>query len=78
MPSKSLKTKLKQQEFYCVCCRKRVKVPADDICVKVYKNYKIKGGVPALNGICKKCDCNVIKFIKHENKQRMIKKFGKC
>ena len=32
--------KLNQNQFYCVKCNKRVTVKADDICVKIYKNYK--------------------------------------
>ena len=70
--------KLKQREFYCVKCRKRVSVPADDICVTVYKNKKVKGGVPALVGACKKCDTNVNKFIKRNDKDKLSDKYGRC
>ena len=75
---RSLTTKLKQREFYCVKCRKRVAVPANDICVTVYRNKKVKGGVPALVGSCKKCDTNVNKFIKRNDKEKLINKFGRC
>jgi hypothetical protein len=73
-----LKTKLKQQEFYCVCCSKRVKVAADKICVKIYKNnYYTGGNTPALRSYCEKCDCNLTKFIKHKDEAKLTKKFGK-
>ena len=75
MPNK-LKKKLSQNEFYCVKCRKRTK--GDDICVKVLKNKKIKGGVPSLVADCAKCQTVLYKFIKQNKKDSMIKKFGKC
>lgn len=78
MPA-SLKGKLKQQEFYCVSCRKRVKSDADDICVKVYKNKRMYDGkAPALRSTCQKCDTNLTKFIKHSDTKRMQDKYGKC
>jgi|UniRef100_A0A6C0CZL1 hypothetical protein len=77
MPAK-LQKKLKEQEFYCVSCRKRVKIEHDDICVDVIKNKKVRGGIPALRGICQKCDANVIKFIKVDKKAQMVDKYGRC
>tara|TARA_Y100000389_G_C17345012_1_gene455384 strand:+ start:86 stop:313 length:228 start_codon:yes stop_codon:yes gene_type:complete len=71
-----LKKKLKQKEFYCVKCRKRVL--ADDICVQMLKNKKVKGGVPTLSGYCNNCDTLLYKFIKHADKSKLNKKFGKC
>lgn len=77
MPKK-LKKKLTQQQFYCVSHRSRVTIPKSEIGVTEYKNYKAKGGkVPALKGYCKKCDCNVTKFIKRKDKSKLQKKFGK-
>lgn len=55
--------KLKQNQFYCVSCRKRVTVPHDDICFKTLKNPKRKGGVPALRGECSKCGTSLTKFV---------------
>jgi hypothetical protein len=75
MPSK-LKTPLKQQEFYCLSCRKRVKCTATNICVKSFKNKKL-GKVPTLRAYCKKCDCYLSKFIKHKDAARLTKKYGK-
>ncbi len=72
-----LKTKLKQQEFYCVACCKRVKAHADDICVKVFKNANDRK-TPALRATCPKCGTNLTKFIKHDATERMQVKYGKC
>ena len=64
--------KLTEKQFYCVGCNKVC--VGDDICVKTLKN-----GVPALYGICAKCDdCKVYKFIKAKSKKRLTKKYGKC
>jgi hypothetical protein len=73
---KPLKTKLKQQEFYCVKCRKRVKIASDDMGVSVFKNEKTGMKVPSLVGNCK-CDTTVIKFIKHDDQDRFTQKYGK-
>ena len=72
MPAK-LRTKLKQNEFYCVACNKRCSSKPDDTCVVVFKN-----GVPALQGYCAKCDCEVYKFIKWKSTDNMLKKYGSC
>jgi hypothetical protein len=72
MPNK-LKKPLKQTEFYCVSCRKRVKSKPSDICAKTFKN-----GTPALVSHCEKCDTNLTKFIKHNSLKKMEKKYGKC
>lgn len=76
MPHK-LQSKLKQRDFYCVSCRKRVSVPADEMGVQTFKNKKVKGGVPALRSECPKCGTNVTKFIKKKDKSKMTQKFGK-
>lgn len=67
-----------ERQFYCVACRKKITVPAEDICVKTYKNRRVKGGVPTLVGNCPKCDTLMVKFIKRASKEAMTKKFGKC
>ena len=72
MPHK-LRTKLKEDEFYCVACNKRCKANSEDICVVVFKN-----GVPALQGECSKCDCDVYKFIKWNSEDRLSEKYGRC
>ena len=69
---------MKQTEFYCVSCRKRVNQKKEDICVTILKNKKVAGGVPALTGECRKCGTNLYKFIKRDSKERMIDKFGRC
>lgn len=69
--------RLKEQEFYCVAERKRVKIPKDDIGVKKFKNRSRKGGVPALVGYSKRLGCKVIKFVKSKDYKRLEKKYGK-
>ena len=67
--------KLKENEFYCVQLNKKVRVHADDICVKTFRNKKRKGGVPALEGYCKQTDSLIYKFIREqakENKKKVI------
>jgi len=77
MPSK-LTTKLKQEEFYCVSCRGRVKVEGGDICVKIYNNSKTGRSTPALRGRCSKCGTNLTKFIKTTSTSAMLSKYGVC
>lgn len=71
MPAK-LRTKLTPNQFYCVACRKRCTVKADDMCVVTFRN-----GSPALQGQCK-CDTTVYKFIKHNSVDKMTDKYGEC
>jgi hypothetical protein len=72
---KPLKGKLKQDEFYCVCCRKKVK--GGDIRLKLQKNYKAEGGkVPMLKSSCKNCDCHLNKFVKRSNVPKLKEKYG--
>jgi hypothetical protein len=70
--------KLKQNEFYCVACRDKVRSDSEDMCVKVYKNKKVKGGIPALISVCNVCDSNMSKFVKRDKKEELVKKYGKC
>ena len=65
--------KLTQNEFYCVSTRKKVKVNPEDICVVVLKN-----GAPALYATCPKTNTEMYKFIKHKDKDRLVKKFSSC
>ncbi len=77
MPQK-LKTKLKENEFYCVSCRARVKSNGDSMYVQVFKNKKMPDGLaPALRSNCKACSTNLTKFIKHNSVDKMIDKYGK-
>ena len=68
---------MKVNEFYCVKCRKIVKLNNSDICVETIKNKKI-GNMPALKSNCKKCDTNLTKFVKVSDKDKLVKKFNKC
>ena len=66
-------TKLKQKEFYCVGCGKAITIKdTDDICVKTLRN-----GTPALKSKCKQGH-KLTKFISDDDKQNMVKKYGKC
>ena len=64
---------MKTNEFYCVACRKRVKISEDNICVA-----KLKNGRNALKAYCAKCDCSLTKFISNDSVSKMKSKFGKC
>ena len=78
MPAK-LKTKLRQNQFYCVKCRARKTVATGDICVEEYKNHRARDGyTPALKGYCSKCDTSLTKFIKYKDVNRLTTKFGRC
>lgn len=69
---------LSETEFFCVKCRCTVKLPPNNICVKVYKNSRFVNGSPALVGECNKCGTKVTKFIRHDDKDKLEKKYGKC
>jgi hypothetical protein len=70
--------KLSEKQFYCVSCRKRVSLHQDEICFLKLKNKKVKGGVPALNGQCNKCDTSLYKFVKRTKSETLKNKYGKC
>ena len=72
---KPLKSRLKQNDFYCVSCRRRVSCDPEDIRFKRFRNKKVKGGVPALKCKCEKCDTNVTKFVKRKDAAALQKKF---
>ena len=70
--------KMKQNQFYCVSCRKRVSVYVDDICFKFIKNKNMYNGkMPVLKSECPKCDTNLTKFVKHDDAKKLQKKY-KC
>lgn len=67
---------MKETQFYCVKCGKKVTLTGkdvDSIKVKVAKN-----GVPMLTGYCSKCDTKVNKFIKMKDEDKLAKKYGKA
>ena len=68
-----LRTPLKEDEFYCVACRRRCKSSKEDMCV-----IKFRNGTHALYGYCKPCDCDTYKIIKDSAVSRLTKKYGKC
>jgi hypothetical protein len=68
---KKLTKKLKENEFYCVVCRSRVK--CDNIKFKKIKNSKL-GYVPALTGKDKYGD-KLFKFVKWKDESMLKKKY---
>lgn len=64
--------KLKERQFYCVICRKRVTLPKEDVGVNIDK-----AGKPRLKGYCKYCEGPVFKYIKWASEDAKTKKFGK-
>lgn len=61
---KPLKTKLRKNEFYCVACRKRVRVAADDVDEVTVYNKRVHHRIPMEKSSCPKCDVTVNKFVK--------------
>jgi len=69
---------MKQNQFYCVKCRRKVTANPDDMYVKIYKNKRMYDGqAPALKSHCKSCATNLTKFIKHDSTHAMVEKYGK-
>jgi hypothetical protein len=68
---------MKERQFYCVSCRKKVTLPEDVIGVKYYYNKHLQHKVPTLKGYCKKCDMNLTKFVKWNKADKMMEKYGK-
>lgn len=66
-----LKTKLRQGEFYCVSCCKRIRVPADDIRVKRDKRKK-----PRMVAKCHKCGTKLFKYIKADHEKKLKQKYN--
>ena len=67
---------MKENQFYCVKCRKAVTVHVEDICVSNIKNKKT-GKVPVVKAVCK-CGTNLTKFIKRDDVSDMEDRLGKC
>jgi hypothetical protein len=62
-------------QFYCVSCQKKVRLPSGDIHVKTFKTKR--RNVPALVGKCHKCNVKVTKFIKVKDTTKFAKKYGR-
>ena len=61
---------LKQNQFYCVSCRKVVTVPVSEIKVVTLKN-----GNPALRATYK--GNKLVRFISKSDEPKMVKKYGR-
>lgn len=64
---------MKEKEFYCVSCKKRVLSDPEDMSVRLYKNKNREVG--ALKGKCRKCNTNLTKFIKMADYDKMVEKY---
>jgi hypothetical protein len=62
---------MKETQFYDVCCRKKVNVPPSSISLKTMKNGKL-----ALHAIHDVCGCKLFKFVKLDDKTKLMKKYG--
>ena len=72
---------MKENEFYCLKCKKRVSIKKNDICFKNFKNSKMVNNgkkAPALVAECNKCETNMVKFVKHKDSKKVEEKFEKC
>ena len=65
-------TKLRENEFYLVRDRKKIRIPKEDIDVVTMDNTKRKGGVPALRGWYEDGEL----YLYNDNKPSLIKKYG--
>ena len=68
---------MKELQFYCVACRKKVTCTKSDVAVIFYKNKN--GKTPALR--CQgcpghNCGINLNKWIKHDKTEEFIEKYG--
>lgn len=71
---KKIQGKLKETEFYCVSCRKRMTSIPDELGVQT---FRLKGrNARALRGVCKKCDVNLCKFVKEAKFDKLKDKYG--
>lgn len=56
--------KLGVDQFYCVKCRRAVKVPKEDIKVKNVRSTRNKVVNPMAKAVCQKCGCGLNRFLK--------------
>lgn len=68
----SIKKRLRQNEFYCLCCQKR-KI-GQKIKLKNTRNSKV-GNIPTLKGSCNSCGCKLSKFVKRSAAKELKKKY---
>lgn len=68
--------KMKQQQFYCVYCGKKVTKNKDDIKFKMAKSSK-RPKIPMLKSKCSKCDTKLNKFVKLKDAKTLSNKYRK-
>ena len=69
------KKRMTPNQFYCLKCKKRVKIKSEDICEDKIKNKK-RGSIPVLRAVHNKCGTKLIKFVK-QKKRKSSKKSSK-
>ena len=67
------KKKLKENEFWCFCCKAKVKAEPKSICLDMYKN-----GRYALKGICPHKKCAMSKIISDDTAAKLRCKYDGC
>ena len=70
---KEMKEKMKEEEFWCFCCKEKVKAKSGSICLDMYKN-----GSYALRGKCCLQNCSMSKFISDDNAAKWKSKYNDC
>lgn len=67
---------LKENQFYCVKCRKAVSCGADTIKLTCFKNKKT-GSTSALTSKCCKCGTKLVKFVAKDKTSSLRSKYGR-
>ena len=65
--------KLLKNQFYCVGCRDRVKLPSNKI--RIGKDINKK---PRLSGKCVICDSKVFRYVPEKDLKKLQKEYKKC
>lgn len=68
---------MKERQFYCLSCRKRVTLKKDDIRITRFNNKKVGRKVPAMVGNCESCGTFVSKFICEAIEADLVVEYGK-
>ncbi len=67
---------MKERQFYCLSCRKRVTLKKDDIRITRFNNKKVGRKIPAMVGNCE-CGTFVSKFICEAIEADLVVEYGK-
>lgn len=72
---KKLKSPMKQNEFYCVSCRKKVRAHDDDI--KIRKDKRGRPRMVASTSSTSKCNHKLYKYISFDKETKLKNKYNK-